>query len=162
MPYRWTPATPDKPAELRLWPHRSLPRGGLVAFIAITASLMALPLLANLGAPSLWVILGFALAALAAVWAALNRNLRDRQILETLTLTADRITLTHQRRNAPALTWQANPFWLRVTLYPTDGPVPHYLTLAAEGREVELGRFLTPEERQALASDLHSALATAR
>ena len=43
--------------------------------------------------------------------------------------------------------WEANPYWLRVTLHETDGPVPNYLTLKGDGREVELGAFLSEDER---------------
>jgi uncharacterized membrane protein len=40
-----------------------------------------------------------------------------------------------------------------------DGPVENYLTLRGAGREVEIGRFLTPEERVSLHEELELALA---
>jgi hypothetical protein len=43
-------------------------------------------------------------------------------------------------------------------LYPTQGPVPQYLTLRGNGREVELGAFLSEEERVALRDEVHSRL----
>ncbi|MCB1513056.1 MAG: DUF2244 domain-containing protein [Hyphomicrobiaceae bacterium] len=43
-----------------------------------------------------------------------------------------------------------------------DGPVEDYLTLAAQGREVELGAFLTPEERRELDRELRHRLAALR
>ncbi len=58
--------------------------------------------------------------------------------------------------------WQANPHWVRLTLHPTAGPVPQYLTLTGNGREVELGAFLTEAERIALHTDLTQALARTR
>ena len=42
------------------------------------------------------------------------------------------------------------------------GPVEAYLTLSGSGREVELGAFLTPDERRALDIDLRSRLAALR
>ncbi|HEU0223312.1 MAG TPA: DUF2244 domain-containing protein [Paracoccaceae bacterium] len=43
-----------------------------------------------------------------------------------------------------------------------DGKVENYLTLKAEGREIELGAFLAPEERVALKADIEAALAALR
>ena len=54
--------------------------------------------------------------------------------------------------------WQANPHWVRLMLHPTGGPVPHYLTLAGNGREVELGAFLSEDERLILKDDLQRRL----
>lgn len=159
MPYRWFPPDGSLPRQLHLWTHQSLPVTGFVTFIAVTAALMSLPLLANLGSPSLWILLIFALAAIAAVWWALRRNARDRQVTEDLSLGPDRVILIRRDPRGQVKSWSANPHWVRVTLYSTDGPVPDYLTLTGEGREVELGAFLTPDERTALAKDLRAALA---
>lgn len=158
MPHRWTPATADTPERLHLWPYRSLPRRGFVAFIAITAALLALPLLAVLGSPILWGLLPFLLAAIAGVWFALERSYRDALITEDLTLTADQATLIRLGPKGKRQEWQANIYWVTVRLYPTGGPVPGYLTLRGNGREVELGAFLTPEERAVLCSELNDRL----
>ena len=40
----------------------------------------------------------------------------------------------------------------------SGGPVPDYLTLAGGGREVEIGAFLTPEERRHLEDELNRRL----
>ena len=45
-----------------------------------------------------------------------------------------------------------------MTKYETEGPVPHYITLRGKGREVEIGSFLSEEERIALYDDLLRAL----
>lgn len=167
MPYRWE--KPDKaldpsgalslPVVLQLWPHRSLTPRGFVSFIGASAALLAFPLLALLGTPALWVIFAFAAASIAGIWAALTRNNRDRAVSEQLFLWRDRIILTHRDGQGREQTWSANPYWVRVTLHPTGGPVPAYLTLKGQDREVELGAFLTPEERRALADELRARLA---
>lgn len=163
MPYRWTaPASPDQPARLTLWPHRSLSARGFVVFIGATAVLLALPLLTQLGTAGLWVLLPFLLAAIAGVWLALRRSWKDGEVVEELTLTPSSLTLTHQRQGRPVLDWQGNPYWVRPTLYPTGGKVPQYLTLKGSGREVELGAFLSEEERIALKDELDRALARLR
>lgn len=161
MPYEWLPA-PDGEHRLHVWPHRSLSQRGFVWFLGVTATLIALPLLAILGSPVLWALLPFLLAALAAIWVALRKNGRDRDILEDLTLTPGRVTLARHGPNGRRQDWEANPHWLRVTLHETDGPVPNYLTLKGKGREVELGAFLSQEERINLARDLRARLADLR
>ena len=115
--------------RLTLWPYRSLPKRGFVIFIAITATMLLVPLLGVLGSPVLWMLLPFMAGAIAVIWIALQRSYRDGEVLEELTLTRDRITLTHQKRGADVQYWEANPYWVRITLHPGDLPVPRYLTL---------------------------------
>ena len=120
--------------------------------------MLALPLIALLGSPVVWVLLGFFLAALWAVWRAITANQIHRSITEALTLEGERVHLAHCPAEGPALTWEANPYWVSVHLR-QDGPVENYLTLRGNGREVELGAFLTPEERSDLYEELSVALA---
>lgn len=153
MPYEWLPSR-DGTQHLHLWPHRSLTRRGFVGFVGLTAALIALPLLGTLGTPVLWALLPFLLGTIWAIWFALRKNGRDREIVEDLALTARRVTLVRHGPKGRRQAWEANPYWVRVTLHPTGGPVPNYLTLTGEGREVELGAFLSEEERIALHDEL--------
>jgi uncharacterized membrane protein len=153
MPYEWLP--PDGGEDrLHLWPHRSLSQRGFVWFIGVTAALIALPLLGILGSPVLWALLPFLLGAIWAIWFALRKNGRDRDIVEDLRLSQDGISLVRHGPRGRRQAWEANRYWLRVTLYPTGGPVPNYLTLKGDGREVELGAFLSEAERVALKEEL--------
>lgn len=157
MPYEWTnrPNRPDTPlAELHLWPYRSLPKRGFVIFIGITAALVAVPLLSVIGSPVLWGILPFFIVTIGAVWIALNRSYADGTILEELRLWPDRVTLTRHGPRAARQDWEANPHWVRVVLHKTGGPVENYVTLKGAGREVEIGAFLTEDERKALYDEL--------
>lgn len=155
MPYRWT-ETPSE-TTLDLWPHQSMTPQGFTWFIGTTAALLALPLLPVLGSPVVWVLLAFFLAALAAVWWAIRSNVTARSGHEALTLTETRVHLAHQPPRGPALEWEANPHWVTVHLH-DNGPVEKYLTLRGNGREVELGSFLSPEEREGLFADLNRLL----
>lgn len=157
MPYEFLTSTPTE-TRLHLWPHRSLPKRGFAGFIALTAALIAVPLFSLLGKPALWVMLPFLAAAVAGVWVALQRSYRDGEIVEDLHLTPDLVTLTRHGPRGRRQDWQGNPHWLRITLHPTAGPVPNYLTLKAEGREVELGAFLTEDQRITLAAELRDRL----
>jgi uncharacterized membrane protein len=161
MPYEWNPPQGDA-QRLHLWPYRSLPRRGMVWFIGITSGLIALPLLALLGKPHLWVMLPFLLLAVMVIWVAIQRSYKDGAVLETLILTETEIVLTRQGPRRAHHHWQANPHWVRVNLFASTGPVPNYLTLSGNQREVELGAFLTPEERANLDIDLRKRLAALR
>jgi uncharacterized membrane protein len=161
MPYEWLP--PDGSADrLHLWPHRSLSQRGFVWFVGWTAALIGVPLIGVLGSPVVWALLPFLLSAIWAIWFALRKNGRDRDIVEDLTLSPARVTLSRHGPRGKRQDWEANPYWLRVTLHPSGGPVPHYLTLKGEAREVELGAFLSEDERIALRKDLEARIARLR
>lgn len=157
MPYEWIKSEDDA-RILHLWPYRSLPRKGMVWFIGGTAALIALPLLVLLGSPVLWGLLPFLIAAIAAIFWALNRSYKDGEILEILVLSPNQTRLTRYGPRQKHAEWQANPHWIKVNLSAASGPVPHYLTMQGNGREVELGAFLTPDERKALDIELRALL----
>ncbi|MDR5654633.1 DUF2244 domain-containing protein [Ruixingdingia sedimenti] len=161
MPYEWLPPSAEG-ERLHLWPYRSLPRRGFVLFIGATAALLTVPLVPVLGTPVLWVLLPFLVLAVAALWWALERSYRDGEIVEDLTLTRAEMRLTRHGPRGRRQDWQANTHWVRLTLYPQGGPVPQYLTLTGGGREVELGAFLSEEERIALHDDLARRLCALR
>lgn len=173
MPYHWVRRSEEAPeksgassrepvAELVLWPHRSLPRTGFVGFIAATAALLSLPLFAVLGTKVLWGLLPFLVLTVWGIWRALSSSYRTGELTERLTLHPDRIEIIRRAPDGTELRWHANPYWVSVTLHATGGPVPDYLTLKGEGREVELGAFLSPEERRDLADALRATLSAAR
>ncbi len=164
MPYQWTsPDTnDDQPVRLRLWPHRSLSARGFVWFIGGTAALISLPLFGLLGTPVLWGLLPFLALAVAGMWWALSHNTRDGDLVEDLTLTRDTTTLVRRNPRDETQEWSANTHWVRVVLHEDGGPVEKYLTLRGGDREVEIGAFLTPEERVALRGELMTELVRLR
>lgn len=162
MPFHWSPSPPPAPQRLTLWAHQSLSPKGFVGFVGVTAAMLALPLITQIGHPGLWVLLPCLLAALGGLWAALTRNARDRTVSEDLVLTAGDVTLTRHGPRGQQQDWQANLHWLRLTLHATGGPVPQYLTLSGGGRVVELGAFLTEAERITLKADIEQRVAELR
>ncbi len=156
-------ALPGAPlAELHLWPYRSLPRKGFAVFLGSTCLLIAVPLLALLGSPVLWALLPFLIGAVTAVWWAIERNYRDGQILEELRLWPDRVSLVRHNPRSPDQNWEANPHWIDLAIHPGGGPVENYLTLRGAGREVEIGAFLSEDERKALFAELSDCLRALR
>lgn len=174
MPAYWT-ITPEAPdtlsgafavargdgAEYRLalTPHLSMGPRGFARVITISAAFLALPLLGVLGTPVLWGLLPFAALALWGLWYALQRNSREQSALrEEMRLTRKEISITRTNPRMPAQHWAANPYWVRLNLTEKGARVENYLTLEGAGRVVELGAFLSPEERAELYDNLSRAL----
>ena len=165
MAYHWTDSTDaqGRPvAILHLRPNRTLSARGFVWFFAITACLAAMPLMAVLGSPVLWMLLPFIAATLGGTWLAIRHHAAGPTVEETLTLAPDAVHLHHQPPKGAAKVWEGNPYWLRLQIHPEGGPVPDYLTLSAMGRQVELGAFLAPAERQSLKAEIEARLTALR
>ncbi|NNE51122.1 MAG: DUF2244 domain-containing protein [Sulfitobacter sp.] len=158
MPYQWTTQPDSEPQEMRLWPHQSLPPKGFAAFILTTFTLILIPTLPLLGTTLLWGLLPFVLLAVAGIYFALQHNHKSRQIEEVLTIDTENAHLTHRTAKGEVKEWACNRYWTKVTKYDAEGPIPHYVTLRGEGREVEIGAFLSEEERIALFDDLNRSL----
>ncbi|WP_432449327.1 DUF2244 domain-containing protein [Aliiroseovarius marinus] len=165
MPYEWVEPQAqdavdgDAPiAELHLWPYRSLPRRGFVWIMAMGFGFALVPMLALLGSSLLWGLLPFALGALGLLWFFIEKSYRDGEILEELRIWKDHMILSRHGPGKAFNEWQANPYWVTVELHKTSGPVPDYVTLKGGGREVEIGAFLSEEERPVLHEELSRRL----
>ncbi|PJE32101.1 Uncharacterized membrane protein [Pseudooceanicola antarcticus] len=152
MPYRWTSDT-----DLELTPHRSLPPQGFAAVILTFFTLAMIPLTAFLGTMALWGLLPFALLATWGLWWGLRRSYADGLITEQLRIGEAETLLTRDGPRDSHAEWRCNTYWVRVTDHETGGPVPHYLTLSGNGREVEIGAFLSEDERKRLGPELRAA-----
>ncbi len=156
MPHKWSDTTTGK--LLTLWPHRSLPRRGFAAIILMAFTLITIPLYGLLGTVFLWGLLPFLLLAVSGLWWGLEHSYKTAELLETLILTSEKAHLTHQPRKGEIKQWDCNTYWVRAQIYPTTGPVPYYITLKGNGREVEIGAFLSEDERKVLYGELREAL----
>lgn len=163
MPYIWknpqkSPDSRKNVRELHLWPHQSLPPRGYAWFIGLTFAMILLPLSAVLGTVVLWGLLPFLMAAIAGLKLALDRSRRNAQVCEVLTLTDKRAHLIRHNPTGPAQEWDCNIYWARPKMHEYGGPVPHYVTLTGDGRKVEIGAFLSEDERVDLYGELVTAL----
>jgi uncharacterized membrane protein len=147
--------------SLRLRPHRSLGANGNGIVIAIAALGLSLPLLGLIGTMAAWGMLPFLVVVLLALYWAFRRNQGDARLTEELRLWPDLITVVRRDPQGRELCWHANPFWVEVRIH-DDATIEKYLTLRGNGREIELGAFLSPWEREALFQDLNRALADVR
>lgn len=157
MPYRWT-ETSDSEQELRLWPHNSLPPRGAMVVILSVFLFGLIPLLAMLGSVVLWGLLPFLLLTVLGLWLAIQTNYRARSVFEVLTLTGTQAHLVHHHPRNGRQEWSCNRYWTRPEMHKKGGPVPNYVTLSGDGREVEIGAFLSEDERIALYNELMQKL----
>ena len=161
MPYEWRATSRPESTQVTAWPHRSLPRRDFARFILVTWAMLMIPAIALVGTAALWGILPFLVLAIGLIWYFLERSYRDGDLIETLHLTHDEVTLTRSEPRKPTQTWSANPHWVEISLHRDKGPVENYITLRGNGRTVEFGAFLSAEERVALHGELRDAFAKA-
>lgn len=160
MPYEWKDADPsdDGAKTLHLWPHRSLSRRGFAGFILITSALISVPLYPLLGTMVLWGVLPFLILSVSGIWFALERSYRDGRLREVLHIDAEEIHLTRTSPSGHLQEWECESYWARAQMHKTGGPVPNYVTLSGKGREVEIGAFLSEDERVSLFDELTDTL----
>jgi len=153
MPYRWD-NTSEAEEKLCLWAHNALPPRGAIIVIMSVFFLGLIPLIAVLGSVVLWGLLPFLLLTVAGLWLAIEANYRARDVHEVLTLSENQAHLVHHGPRARKQEWSCNRYWARPEIHAAGGPVPNYVTLSGEGRVVEIGAFLSEEERVRLYDEL--------
>ncbi|HKL64891.1 MAG TPA: DUF2244 domain-containing protein, partial [Roseovarius sp.] len=77
---------------------------------------------------------------------------------EVLTIAPDELRLVRTNPRGDVQEWSCSRYWARVQIHAEGGPVEHYLTLRGGGREVEIGAFLSEDERKALHGELADAI----
>lgn len=140
-------------------PHRSLTRAGLWLFLtAQGAAALGFALLAawrgNVFAPAFAVLeVGLVAWCLVRVWRASATG-------EVIVLDPTRLEVV--RMGDPGPPARFHPYWARLRLRPGRWRgAPSRLVIRSHGREVEIGAFLTDEERTELARRLSGLLAQA-
>lgn len=144
-----------------LYPNRSLsPRGFLIMMSLIGAVSFAVGLVFML--QGAWPVMGFFGLDVALIYLAFRLNYRDGRIYEVVRISPERLEFVKVDSSGREVTQELNPYWARVSLT-TDRPDGRTsLRLAAQGRSILLGTFLTDDERRDLADALTGALLTAR
>ena len=156
------PATPDPLASnaeaihfaTSFSPHRSLsPEGFKWLMRAVIAAnvVIGLPLFL-LGA---WPVFGFMGLDVLLLWYLFKRSYLDARRSETFVLTDHELIIDRVAPDGEREQSRLDAYWLRVE-------AGERLVLASRGNRVVVGRFLSPDERDALAEQLKAALARMR
>lgn len=151
----------SKETRFVLHPYRSLsPRGFLILMSLISLISFAVGMVFFLmGA---WPVFGFFGLDVALIYYAFKRNYRSGRIYETITLSPDVLKLTRVHPTGQREEFDFNPYWARVRVSVDHPDGRTSMRLAARGKEVLFGQFLTDDERRDFADVLSGALVTAR
>lgn len=151
---------PESGFHAILTPHRSLsPAGFMILMTAVVAVSFVLGMtFLVMGA---WPVLGFFGLDVLLIYVAFKLNYRSGRLFELVDVSREQLTVTRVHPSGRRESFDFNPFWARVLLreWP-DGRTE--LRLAAHGRELLFGQFLTDDERRDFASALKGALVDAR
>lgn len=128
--------------------------------MGITAFMLSVPLWGIAGTPVFWGLVPFLAVALWGLWYAIRRNGRNLDLCETLSIWRDEVRVERREPDGRLLRWQSDPMKVRLKLH-DDARIEDYLTMTGGGREIELGAFLAPEERVALAEEIELGLTRA-
>lgn len=139
-----------------LVPHRSLPRWGFVLLMISTAIALAAIGLSfwSLGA---WPVAGFCGLEVFLVWGAFELNYRSGRLLETVRLDDKTLRIDRIAPNGRSRYWTFEPGWVRVAIEPENAET-NRLVLSSHGRRLQIGAFMTNDERSDLANALNDAL----
>jgi len=156
--YYYTQSTQtDDVITISLWPYRSLSVRGfriVIGLIALALSAVGIGFML-IGA---WPVIGFLGLEIAIVWVAFKLNYRAGRLIETISINKSGVSIetidwrghpTHQHIDSP---------WVVAKLTPADSGKRRKLILTVHGKNIEIGAFLPPIEKPALAKALNDSL----
>ena len=138
-------------------PHRSMTPYGFAWLIGLVAFGFSLPMAALIGKIALWGMFPFILITLLALYYFVMRNYDDGTVNEHIRIWPDLIAVHRHNPRAPDQYWTANPFWVRMKMIDTKA-LENYITLTGGPRDIEIGAFLSPEERKDLFKDVDDGI----
>lgn len=145
----------------RLTPHRSMSPGLvwkiILGFCAIQI-VMSVPFLL-VGA---WPVAGFMGLDVLGLYVAFRVSFRAAQAYETVDVTPIELVFAKVGARGQRREWRFNPSWVRLEKSVHEEFGTERVSLVSRGERVEIGAFLGPEQKAALARELDLALSAAR
>ncbi|HUN12258.1 MAG TPA: DUF2244 domain-containing protein, partial [Rhabdaerophilum sp.] len=156
------PAEADAPFfQALLTPHRSLGRQG---FLVLMATLTAGWLITGLFflAHGAWPVFGFFGLDVLLLYVAFRMNYRAARAREEVSVSRTALDIRKVAPSGRAEEHRFNPFWARfeIARHPEIGITD--MAVAAQGRAVQIGSFLNPDDRETFATAFGNALSQAR
>ncbi|NJM28859.1 MAG: DUF2244 domain-containing protein [Rhizobiales bacterium] len=152
--------TSSEPQSWRvtLTPHRSLTREGFLAvmFLIVAVNLIGGVVFLVAGA---WPVTGFMGLDVLLIWWAFKANFADARRTERIEITETELILERLADGRDRVERRFVRRWVRVELEEDHGrELIGGLFLLSHGVRTEIGKFLAPFEKKALAVELHRAL----
>ena len=144
-----------------LTPHRSLGRTGfivLMTFIAVSCLASGVFFMIA-GAWPVMITMGL---DVLAIWIAFKLNYRSGRQVEEISVWLHKLSVRKISPSGKVKEFQFNPFWVRFMVDRHREFGVNSMKLHEKGRELELGAFLNPDERNSFANAFSAALADAR
>ncbi|MBO6718043.1 MAG: DUF2244 domain-containing protein [Rhizobiaceae bacterium] len=144
-----------------LTPHRSLGRKGFAVLMAVLIAIwigVGFAFL-SLGA---WPVFGFFGLDVLAIYLAFRWNYRSARAREEITVSRTRLDIRKVAPSGRAEAHSFNPFWTRFAVRRHEFIGITGMAVEGEGRQVSIGGFLNPDDRESFASAFGRALATAK
>ena len=147
--------------RLRLFPNRSLDKHGTKVVFGIIACGFLLPIIPFIGSPIGTTLTIFSGLTFYLFLTFLQKSFQQGSTFEEILISKNKIIVVHKEKNKEYKTWEGNPYWTRVNVDIDNPKLKNYLTLAGKGRHIEVGAFLSPNERMELRDKIQNALAKA-
>jgi uncharacterized membrane protein len=144
-----------------LTPHRSLGRRGfIVLMVAVSAiSFIAGMIFLIAGA---WPVFGFFGLDVLLIYWAFKANYRAAAEYEQVMVTPSELKVRKVSARGETREWTLNPLWVRLESETMEEFGIRRLFLSFRGRELNIGGFLSPDEKESFSKALKTALAEAR
>jgi uncharacterized membrane protein len=145
----------------RLFPYRSMSRRAFTIFMALlcVAWLGASAVFWSMGA---WPVIGFFGIDIAVIWLAFTLNYRAARAFEEIAVWPHDLVVRQVSPGGRVAEHRFNPAWTRFDVRRHEMRGITSMCLSGGGREVSIGAFLNPADRESFASALRRALATVR
>ena len=142
-------------------PHRSLGHAGFMVLIVtfgVTSFITGIAFLL-MGA---WPVFGFFGLDALLLYGAFRLNYRHALAYEEVTVTSSRLTVRKVNHRGRVREWALNPLWVRLEKIAIEDFGIQSLILVSRGRQLVVGSFLAPAEKESFAKALGAAIGEAR
>jgi uncharacterized membrane protein len=144
-----------------LTPHRSLNRTGFLAVMLFLSAVSFVTGVAFLMMGA-WPVFGFFALDVLVIWWAFKVNFRAARAREEITVSASELRVRRISHRGQIAEWTFNPLWVRVDLEVDEDFGIEHLYLISRGHQIQIARFLGPDEKASFYKGLMEALNAAK
>ena len=145
----------------RLTPHRSLGRKGYLILMGFI-TLICLGAGVIFWAVGAWPVFGFLGLDVVLIWLAFKLNYRSGRTVEEISIWRDELRIQKTHPSGKIKTHTFNPFWTRFCINRHEEYGIMRMFLISKKRELDIGSFLNPSDRDSFAKAFGSALSKAK